>query len=113
MSEQDKQHERRQYPRYNAPICYRSAPFFSRRKTSINIGPGGIRIYSDHQFKVGKRLEIELLLPDGEILRVTTRVAWQQEQQHDEAVSYDVGLQFLNLSEEEAKQLEKALASYT
>ncbi|GAK55549.1 hypothetical protein U27_02383 [Candidatus Vecturithrix granuli] len=109
MSEHESVLNRRKYPRYNAPICYRSAPFFSSRKPLVNIGLGGVRIYSDDQFKIGKRLEIELLLPDSEILRFTAKVVWQHPLPENSAAAYDVGLQFLDIPEDGLARLSKIL----
>lgn len=109
MSDQENSSNRRKYPRYNAPICYRSAPFFSSRTPLVNIGLGGMRIYSDDKFKIGKRLEIELLLPDNDILRFTAKVVWQNSLPEGAAAGYDVGLQFLDIPEEGAQRLSKIL----
>ncbi|MDY0096700.1 MAG: PilZ domain-containing protein [Candidatus Vecturithrix sp.] len=109
MSDQENVLNRRKYPRYTAPICYRSAPFFSSRKPLVNIGLGGMRIYSDDQFKLGKRLEIELLLPNDEILRFTAKVVWQHPLPQGSVAAYDVGLQFLDIPQEGIERLSKVL----
>lgn len=109
MSEQESSINRRKYPRYNAPICYRSAPFFSSRRPLVNIGLGGMRIYSDDKFKIGKRLEIELLLSDDDILRFTAKVVWQNPLPESAAASYDVGLQFLDIPQDGLQRLSKIL----
>lgn len=100
---------RRQYPRYNAPICYRSASLFSARKPLVNISLGGIRIYSDEQFKIGKRLEIEVVLPDDTVLTCTTRVVWQKPLADGARARYDTGLQFLDISAEHLERLSGVL----
>ena len=104
---------RRKYPRFKAPICYRSASFFAPRKPLINIGLGGIRIYSNDKLKIGKRLEIELLLPEDDILEFTAKVVWQQELSSDENARYDVGLQFLDVPAEKLDHLSHILEDYT
>ena len=100
---------RRQYPRYNAPICYRSASLFSARKPLVNISLGGIRIYSDDEFKIGKRLEIELILPDDTILTCTAKVIWQKPLAAGATARYDTGLQFLDISPDHLEQLSEIL----
>lgn len=104
---------RRQYPRFKAPICYRSASFFAPRKPLVNIGLGGIRIYSNDKLKLGKRLEIELLLPEDDVLEFTAKVVWQQELPDDDSVRYDVGLQFIDVPEDKYDHLSKILENYT
>jgi hypothetical protein len=113
MTENDPGQNRRKYARFNAPICYRSASFFSTRNPLVNIGLGGIRIYSDNRFKIGKRLEIELLLPDDEILTFTVKVVWQNALPEDAPAKYDVGLQFLNGPEDGLQRLEEMLEQHT
>ena len=100
---------RRGYPRYNAPICYRTASLFSARKPLVNISLGGIRIYSDDRFKLGKRLELELILPDDVILTCTVKVVWQQALPDHATARYDTGLQFLDISAEYLDRLAQAL----
>ena len=104
---------RRQYPRFKAPICYRSAPFFSSRRQLVNIGLGGIRIFSNDKLKIGKRLEIELLLPDDEILTFIAKVVWQRPMPEGEFAQFDVGLQFLDAPEEKLQRLAEVLQKYT
>jgi c-di-GMP-binding flagellar brake protein YcgR len=104
---------RRRYPRFKAPICYRSASFFAPRKPLVNIGLGGIRIYSNDKLKIGKRLEIELLLPEDEVLEFTAKVVWQQELPEDESARYDVGLQFLDVPADKLERLSHILENYT
>ena len=112
MSDHESVSNRRKYPRYNAPICYRSASFFSSRTPLVNIGLGGMRIYSDDQFKIGKRLEIELLMPDNEILRFTAKIVWQHPMPEGSVAAYDVGLQFLDIPEDGLEKLSKVLEDY-
>jgi c-di-GMP-binding flagellar brake protein YcgR len=100
---------RRKYPRYDAPICYRPASLFSARKPLVNISLGGIRIYSDDEFKIGKRLEIELILADDSVLTCTAKVVWQRPADEDTPAKYDTGLQFLDISGEHLERLSEAL----
>jgi c-di-GMP-binding flagellar brake protein YcgR len=100
---------RRKYPRYNAPICYRSASLFSARKPLVNISLGGIRIYSDDEFKIGKRLEVELMLPDDSVLICTAKVVWQKLLDDEATAKYDTGLQFLDISSEHLGRLSEVL----
>ncbi len=107
------QGSRRKFPRFKAPICYRSASFFASRKPLVDIGLGGIRIYSNDKFTMGKRLEIELLLPEDDVLGFTAKVVWQQELPDDESVRYDVGLQFIDVPADKFDDLSQILKNYT
>jgi Tfp pilus assembly protein PilZ len=109
MTKFDPKENRRQYRRFNAPICYRSASLFSARKPLVNISLGGIRIYTDDKFKIGKRLEIELLLPDDTVLTCTTRVVWQSPLPEGAKATYDTGLQFLDVPADGLQRLSETL----
>jgi Tfp pilus assembly protein PilZ len=109
MTEFDPKGNRRRYPRFNSPICYRSASLFSARKPLVNISLGGIRIYSDEKFKIGKRLEIELLLPDDAVLRCTMKVVWQSPLPEGSKANYDTGLQFLDIPADGLEHLTEIL----
>lgn len=106
MSDQE---NRRKYPRYDSPVCYRSASLFSARKPLVNISLGGIRIYSDEEFKIGRRLELELILPDDTILTCTARVVWQSPLPGNSSAKYDTGLQFLEISAEHLQRLSEMI----
>lgn len=109
MMEHNSELDRRQYPRYNAPVCYRPAPFFSPRKPVVDIGLGGIQIYSENKFRIGKRLELELFLPNGDILIFTAKGVWQNELSEDATARYDVGLQFLDVPKDGVQRLQEVL----
>jgi c-di-GMP-binding flagellar brake protein YcgR len=100
---------RRKFPRLKAPSIYRAAPFRLRREPVINISLGGIRIYSDEELKIGKRLEMELFLPDNTSIVCTARVVWQKTLPEGEAAKYDVGFEFLNIPPDALKRLTKVL----
>jgi c-di-GMP-binding flagellar brake protein YcgR len=104
---------RRKYPRFKAPICYRSAPLFaSLRKPLVNISLGGIRIYSDEKIRLGKRLEVELILPDDTILTCMALVIWVNPLPEGSDSKYDVGLQFTAVPEDKLHHLDEILNRY-
>ncbi len=101
--------DRRKYPRLNVPILYRAASFFSRREPVINIGLGGIKVYSDEGLKIGKRLELELFLPDKTSMVCTSRVVWQNLLPEGAVAKYEIGLEFLEMSPDDLQCLAKVL----
>lgn len=109
MVESDIKDNCRKYPRLNAPIFYRSAPLFSLRKPVMNISLGGIRVYSDEEFNIGKRLELELFLPDESSLVCTARAVWQNPLPKDACARYEIGLEFLEFPPNLLQRLEKVL----
>jgi len=99
--------DRRKYRRLYIPIFYRAASFFSRRKPVINIGLGGIKIYSEEEFKIGNRLELELFLPDETSVVCTARVVWQELLPEGAVAKYENGLEFLEISPDSIQALVK------
>ena len=109
MKESTAEEDRRKYPRLNAPIYYRSAQFFSRRTPVVNISLGGIRVYSDEGLKIGKRLELELFLPDKTSIVCTARVVWQKPLPEGAVAKYEVGIEFLEINPDVVERLSKVL----
>jgi c-di-GMP-binding flagellar brake protein YcgR len=101
--------ERRRFPRLKVPVYYRSARLFGPRKPAHDVSLGGIRIFTDDALTVGKRLEIELFLPDGGSLTIDVRVAWVRSLTHDDFAQYEAGLEFLAMDPEQEKLLERCV----
>ena len=104
----DQDQDRRQYLRLNAPIYCRPARFTSNRTPLVNIGLGGIRVYSDKIFKAGERLEIELFLPDNTSIICNVKVVWANQLEGTHA-KYDIGLQFLEVEGTDLQHLANIL----
>jgi len=109
MVESTTEENRRKYPRLNAPILYRAAPFISRRNPVMNISLVGIRVYSDEELKIGKRLELELFLPDNTSMVCTARVVWQKPLPEGAVAKYEIGFEFLDISPDDLQRLAKVL----
>ena len=109
MVESNTEENRRKYPRLNAPILYRAAPFFSRREPVMDISFAGIRVYSDEELNIGKRLELELFLPDNTSLVCTARAVWQKPLPEGADAKYEIGLEFLEISPDDLQRLAKVL----
>jgi len=102
--------ERRRFPRVQVPMFYRSARLFGPRKPAHDLSVGGIRVYTDDPLAVGKRLEIELFLPDDQgSITVDVRVAWVRTLVGDEFAKYEAGLEFLEIDPELGKLLERCV----
>jgi hypothetical protein len=109
MVESTTEENRRKYPRLNAPILYRAAPFISRRNPVMNISLVGIRVYSDEELNIGKRLELELCLSDNTSMVCTARVVWQKPIPEGAIAKYEIGLEFLEISPDDLQRLAKVL----
>jgi hypothetical protein len=105
--------KKRQYPRLKAPVYCRSGSALSSHKPVINISLGGFRIHSDEKLKIGKRLELELMLPDDTLLTCMLRVVWQRRLPVGSDAKYDVGLRFIDVSDDKLHQLSEVLEKYT
>ncbi len=113
MTECAPNQNRRQYPRLNAPIYCRPARLTSPRTPLINVGLGGIRVYSDRPFKVGERLEIELFLPDKTSITCNVKVVWLNQLNDTSTAPYDVGLHFLEVESDDLRRLAGVLKQNT
>ncbi len=100
--------DRRRFPRLSVPVYYRPARLFGPRAPARDLSLGGVRILTDDSLAVGKRLEIELFLPDGGSLTVNVRVAWVRPL-NDESAQYEAGLEFLGIDPAQAKLLERCV----
>ena len=76
---------------------------------ATNISLAGVRIYSNKPLKKGQALEIELLLPSGNSLKAIMRVVWIAALPPGSEAVYDVGLEFLNISDDVIPKLQFVL----
>jgi c-di-GMP-binding flagellar brake protein YcgR len=91
--------DRRQFPRVAAPMhCRPARRRLLRRRKVVDVGLGGMRVYSDDAFASGDRLEIDLLRADGDdFVTCLTEVVWIRELEGGQPARYDVGLRFLEI----------------
>lgn len=101
--------ERRRFPRVMAPVFYRAPRILTKKRRVSNISVAGVRIYSDEYLKEGERLELKFFLPSGLTFEAIARVAWIKELPPGSEVVYDVGLEFLDLSDKMVKELKGVL----
>ena len=92
-----------------APVYYRSPRILTSKRRVSNISMGGIRIFSDKELKIGKKLEIEIFLSAGTSILATTRVVWINKLPPDSEALYDVGLEFVSLPPEHVEALKAVL----
>ena len=92
-----------------APVFYRAIQFSSPRQPVNNLSLQGVRIYSDERLDMGQTLELEFFFPNGIIVEVMARVVWIKKQPPGSAGVYDVGMEFINLSEKALKELDAVL----
>jgi len=105
--------DRRRYPRVAAPVYYRPAgpAFLHHRRSSVNVGLGGMRVYSDEQMTVGDTVELELLLAEDVTARCWARIAWVERLDSAEPARFDVGLEFTDMADADRRLLTSALGA--
>ena len=82
-----------------------------RRRKVIDVGLGGMRVYSDDDFETGSRMEIDLLHADGDdFVTCLTEVVWTREIPSGQPAKYDIGLRFLDVPSEARAMISKLIA---
>ncbi len=106
--------DKRRYRRLSAPVYCRPAGLRARLSAALkgdgkrqvrNISTGGVRMYTDDKYKVGERLELEVLLPDKTWITVEAQVVWITELGKGEPARFDVGVEFSRIKETDAARL--------
>ncbi len=103
--------DRRRYPRLEKLVSVRqvagdgSDPWLSTR----DVSGGGMRLLSDRSREKGEQLDLEMLLPDGSWLRVIAKVAWSVKLDVGSAAEYEVGLRFVDLTQDDRVRLKPLL----
>ncbi len=101
--------DRRRYPRLNAPAYWRASGLSSAWKP-VDVSLGGMRVYSDDPFEVGARFELELFVSGEESVQCDVRVVWVDALPESSPARYDIGVEFLELSESAKRCLAKLFA---
>ena len=102
--------ERRRYPRLQAEVLCRPAgiSLMHHPRNTLDISLGGMRVYSDEEFGVGTRLDLDVLLPDGSVVRCWAEVAWTAALDGVQA-RWDVGLKFTDMHPTDIQRLASML----
>ncbi len=112
MSSQDSSvDERRRYPRVTMPVYCRPARLRAGRQPQqlLDIGLGGVRVYSDETLTLDERLEIELFFADNTSMSCTVKVVWVNLLADDSPARYEVGLEFIDIDPHHLRRLESLL----
>jgi c-di-GMP-binding flagellar brake protein YcgR len=92
--------ERRRYRRIQAPVYCRPAgvSLLARHREAVDISLGGVRVYSDDAYRIGRLVKMEFFIDGGPAVTYTAQVVWIEELPADAPARYDVGLKFVDLS---------------
>lgn len=99
--------ERRLFPRVKADVYYRAPRIAPRKRAIHDISLGGVRINCDEKLEVGRELEMEFYLPDGDAIAAITKVRWTSKLPKGSDALYTAGLEFMHLTPEAAEKLRK------
>ena len=89
--------DRRRFRRVKAPIYCRPAHRRLPKRQVVDVGLGGLRVYSDDPFPIGAKFEVELFMPDASSVTCLTEVVWIRPVPDGDPANYDVGLEFLDV----------------
>ena len=64
-----------------------------------------MRVYTDDDFPVGARLELDVMTQDGDPIRVWARVVWRLELFDGSPARFDTGLKFVDMAESDIQRL--------
>lgn len=107
--------ERRRFFRLNllADLTFTRSSISEEEKVSLtkNISKGGICFIVYEQMSVGEILDLNVYLPDkNKPINVTGRVNWVKEFSIGDPVKgkrFDVGIEFLRISEQDKEEIER------
>jgi len=91
--------EKRGFDRRQISLFCKTRGLFRGRYWAVDISRGGARIYSDRPLKVGEALQLKFFVPGSKTVTPTVRVAWIKETADKSPAKYEIGLQFLDISE--------------
>ncbi len=75
------------------------------RRNTQDISLGGMRVYSDEDYPVGSRLDLDVLITDQEPVRCWATVVWRTELAAGAPAKFDVGLKFTDLAPSDLQRL--------
>lgn len=103
--------DRRRYPRVRADIICRPAgsPLVHHTRNTHDISLGGMRVYTDEDFPIGTRLDLDVLLPDQASVRCWAVVVWRGELANGAVAKYDLGLRFTDMAPSDVQRLATVL----
>jgi hypothetical protein len=83
------------------------------KKPVVDIGLGGLRCYSDEDFPVGERFNIEVFLPDGSSLTALVRAAWVDELEENAPAKFEIGFELVATDPDQLDHLKKIIEAAT
>jgi hypothetical protein len=85
--------------------------FFAPHLEPVDIGFGGLRIYSDEEYAVGAYLRLDIFFPRAAAVTFTAEVMWIRASAQGAPARFDVGLAFVGLAPDALELLQPFLES--
>lgn len=103
--------EANRYRRVNAPVVHRPTFWESQDPEGLPREGvrGGIRTFSDEKLRVGRLLEVDVLLPGHGEASFVVRVEWVEPMPAGHAARFEVGLRLLQATAENLARVEPVL----
>lgn len=113
MSKDSTEPDRRHYRRFDAAIQVRPVSILARAvpQRVRDVSLGGLRTYTDEVYRVGARLELELLFRDQPHAVVLAEVVWSQASSKGTPARFEVGLRYIDAAEPDLDLIRRALAA--
>jgi len=103
--------DRRRFRRVRAAILVRPlgplAQVAARQVSDISVG--GLRVLADEPQRVGGRIEIELVFPDGGSSTCTAEVVWADELPRTAPGRFEMGLRFVEVDPDDLERIASVL----
>jgi c-di-GMP-binding flagellar brake protein YcgR len=105
--------DRRRYPRVQADVVCRPGGLgvTHHKRNTTDISLGGMRVFSDEKYDVGSKLDLDVILSDGSVVRCWATVVWVVELKPGDAARFDVGLKFSDMATADIQRLASVLNS--
>ncbi|TMC54311.1 MAG: PilZ domain-containing protein [Chloroflexi bacterium] len=103
--------DRRRYPRVQANVMCRPAGnnLFHQKRNPQDISLGGIRVFSDEDFALGSRLDLDVLIDNQAPVRCWATVVWRTALGPHSPAKFDVGLKFTDMAPADIQRLAAVL----
>lgn len=111
MATADSATERRRFKRVSLPMYFRDVRRRAIKNPVLDVGMGGLRVYSDELLQVGERFSIEVILEEASSINGIVQVAWIEELPDEEPARYDVGLELVAAEPDQLKRLKELIDS--
>lgn len=82
---------------------------FHHRRSTQDISLGGMRVYTDEDYALGSRLDLDVQMPDESWVRCWATVVWRAELGAGSPARFDVGLRFTDMEPADVQRLAAVL----